>query len=176
MNRLQLVGCFDSWACVHLSCVHQRLLSFVCKSKTNWGCSSQTVSCAWQCMVIAIEHLCVSAHSHSVFLFLPVSEDWRNLSTSFQSSSLLTILGKVLAKLQKETDARCMHCLLRQTLFFYFVLVFPEKKKKNVCAQPCKFPYKSGQSLLKRKWNVFGLNRVYFSVGSKEKWYRTCLP
>lgn len=89
------------------------LLSFACETKTRWECSSQTVSCARQRVVIAIERLCVSAHSSSlsVFLFLPVAEDWWNSSTSLQSSPQYP-WKKFWQSCKRERDARCALCLL----------------------------------------------------------------
>lgn len=95
---------YSLWAALAVELSYVCLsLSFVCNNKMCWERFSQTVSCARQCVVIAIEWLCVSVYSHSLsafssFLFQKTVDS----GTRAQSSSLLTILGKVLAKQRKE--------------------------------------------------------------------------
>lgn len=64
---------------------------------------SPTVSCARLCVVIAIECLCVSSYSHSMFFF-PLNSHFRdycNSSTSYKSN-----LEKVLAKVVKRDKSQ----------------------------------------------------------------------
>lgn len=84
------------------------LLSFACETKTRWECSSQTVSCARQRVVIAIERFC--AFKFIICFSLPSCcrrlVELKHVAPKFSSVSL----EKVLAKLQK--GKRCQMCAL----------------------------------------------------------------